>query len=146
MRVDYRVLIFCCCAVIVALLVVGGVSDGVVRHIVQTSPLWIAIALAVRHSRWCKWAALPCFVFWLLLMIVIWLFLLGWARLVSGTFSPVEIAMTLIVGLFSSIGIIAALRIKSGVPARAAAGVVVLVAALQVMALRVSLLPQIAHR
>jgi hypothetical protein len=32
-----------CLAVIAALLIVGAVSSGVIRHIVQTSPLWIAI-------------------------------------------------------------------------------------------------------
>jgi hypothetical protein len=50
------------------------------------------IALGIRRSGWIKWAALPCFFFWLMLMILIWLFLLGWARIVSGTFSPTEIA------------------------------------------------------
>src|SRR6266851_2465779 len=55
----------CCVAIIAALLVVGAVSSGVIRHIVQTSPLWIAIVLGVRRSGWSKWAALPCLVFWL---------------------------------------------------------------------------------
>jgi hypothetical protein len=113
---------------------------------VQTSPLWIAIVLGMRRSLWSKWAALPCFAFWLLLMIAIWLFLLGWARIVSGNFSPTEIAMTVIVGVASVVGILIALRIRSGVRAWAATATVLLVAVLQVTAFRISLLPAIAHR
>ena len=82
-------------SIIAALLVVGAVSHGIIRHIVQTSSLWIAIFLGIRRSGWSKWA---CFFFWLLLMTAMWLFLLGWARIVSGTFSTTETAMTLIVG------------------------------------------------
>jgi hypothetical protein len=93
-----------------------------------------------------KWAALPCFVFWLLVMGAIWLYLLGWAQIVSGTFSPTEIAMTLIVGLASMVGIVKALTVRSGVGAWSATSVVLLVAVLQVTAFRLSLLPAIAHR
>jgi hypothetical protein len=143
---DFRILTVCCVSIIAALLLVGAVSHGVIRHIVQTSPLWIAIILSVRGSGWSKWAALPCFFFWLLLMAAIWLFLLGWARIVSGTFSSTEIAMTLIVGLASIMGIVRALGMRSGIRAGWATGTVVLVGMLQVMALRLSFLPAIAHR
>jgi hypothetical protein len=143
---DYRVLTVCCVVVVAALLVVGAVSHGIIRHIVQTSPLWIAIVLSIRHSAWAKWAALPCFVFWLLLMTAIWFYLLGWARIVSGTFSSTEIAMTVTVGIASILGIARAVRMPSGVSARGATVILLLVAALQIGALRVSLLPQIAHR
>ncbi len=143
---DFRVLTGCSFAIIAALLVVGAASHGLIRHIVQTSPLWIAIVLSIRRSGWSKWAALPCFVFWLLLMIAIWLFLLGWARIVSGAFSPIEIAMTIIVGLASLLGIVRALSMRSAVRAWPAVAAVFLVTALQLIALRLSLLPAIAHR
>jgi hypothetical protein len=143
---DFRLLIFCCVAILAALLVVGAVSHGVIRHIVQTSPLWVAIFLGARCSPASKWAALPCLVFWLVLMSAIWLYLLGWARIVTGNFSPTEIAMTLIVGMTSLAGIVAGFTMISGVLGLRAAIIVVLVGALQVAALRVSLLPAIAHR
>jgi hypothetical protein len=146
MERNFRILVACCVSIIAVLLVVGAVSHGVLRHIVQTSPLWIAIVLGIRRSSWIKWAALPCFVFWLILMILIWLFLLGWARIVSGTFSSTEIAMTLIVGLASVLGIVRALRLRTGVGAWSAIATVLLVAVLQVTAFRLSLLPAIAHR
>jgi hypothetical protein len=143
---DFRLLVFCSVAVIAALLVVGAVSHGVIRHIVQTSPLWIAIVLGARRSPWSKWAALPCFVFWLMLMTAIWLFVLGWARIVTGTFSPTEIAMTLIVGIASLAGIVAGFTMRSEVLGLRAAAIAAVVGALQVAAFRVSLLPAIAHR
>jgi hypothetical protein len=143
---DFRILVACCLSIIAALLVVGAVSHGVLRHIVQTSPLWIAIVLGIRRSGWIKWAALPCFVFWLILMILIWLFLLGWAGIISGTFSSTEIAMTLIVGLASVVGIVKALSLRAGVGAWSAIATVLLVAVLQLTAFRLSLLPAIAHR
>jgi hypothetical protein len=146
MKTGEGVLIWCCVAIFVALQVVGLVSHETIRHIVQTAPLWIAIVLATRHSGLAKWAALPCFVFWLMVMIAIWLFLLGWARIVSGTFSPIEIAMTIVVGLASLVGIVGGLRLKSVTSAWAAIGLMMLITALQLGAFRLSLVPQIAHR
>lgn len=146
MKDNFRALTVCSLAIIIALLVVGAVSHGVLRHVVQTSPLWIAIGLGVRRSAWSKWAALPCFIFWLLLMTAIWLFLLGWARVVSGTFSPTEVAMTLVVGAASVYGIVRAFAMRTQVGPGPAALAAVLAGLLQVAALRVSLLPAIAHR
>ena len=146
MKTDPRILSIYGIAIIAALLIVGAVSHGVLRHIVQTSPIWICILLGRRRSGYAKWAALPCFVFWFLLMTAIWLFLLGWAHIVSGTFSPTEIAMTLIVGAASFAGIVSALRMRRGVGALPATVTVSIVAILQLLALRMSLLPAIAHR
>lgn len=146
MERDSRILTGCCLAMIAALLVVGVVSHGVLRHIVQTSPLWIAVVLGIRRSASTKWAALPCFVFWLLLMIAIWLYLLGWARFLSGTFSPTEIAMTLVVGLAAIAGIVKTVGMSSSVRAWPATVTVLFVALFQVSVVRLSFLPQIAHR
>jgi hypothetical protein len=136
----------CSLAIMAALLVVGAVSHGVIRHIVQTAPLWIAIVLGTRRSDLSKWAALPSFVFWLLLMIAIWLFLLGWARIVSGTFTITEIAMTIVVGAASTLGIMAGLRMRTATRLAVAAATVLGVTLLNLIAFRVSLLPAIAHR
>jgi hypothetical protein len=146
MERDFRTLIGCGLLIIAAMLVVGAVSHGVIRHIVQTCPLWIGIAFSFRRSGLSTWAVLPCYVFWLLLMIAIWLFLLGWAHIVSGTFSPTEIAMTVVVGLAAIVGIVNAVSIRSGVRAWLAAAMVLLVAMLQLAAFRLSLLAEIAHR
>jgi hypothetical protein len=132
--------------IMVALLVVGAVSHQITRHVVQTAPLWIAIILGVRCSELAKWAALPSFVFWLLLMGAIWLFLLGWARIFSGTFTATEIAMTIVVGGGSILGLVAGLRMKTATRITPAAMLVFGVIVLDLIALRVSLLPAIANR
>src|SRR5207302_4056241 len=86
---------FCCFVVILALVVgVGLASNLVVRHIVQTLPLWFGVAFGFRRAQATGWIALPFFLFWLVLMVIIWLYLLGIARIINGHFSAVEIAMT----------------------------------------------------
>jgi hypothetical protein len=79
-------------------------------------------------------------------MVAIWLFLLGWAHIVAGTFSLTEIAMTVIVGLASIVGIVRAMGMRGGVRASWATATVLLVAVLQMAAVRLSLLPAIARR
>jgi hypothetical protein len=134
-----------CLVIFAALAVVGIVSNGVIRHLVQTAPLWPVVVLGLRRHDLARWCALPCFAFWLFIMGGIWLFLLGWAHLVSGTFSPTEIAMTLVVGGASLAGIVTALRGRGRTTPSAAAAAFVLFGALQVIAMRISTLPGISH-
>ncbi|HKV47929.1 MAG TPA: hypothetical protein VJN69_07535 [Candidatus Acidoferrales bacterium] len=141
------VIAFCCLAIILALVVGVGIPDKLVlRHIVQTLPLWPVIVLGFRRSNTVGWASLPLFLFWLLLMTLIWLYLLGVSHLINGHFSPLEIAMTLVVGAASLVGIGAFWRFKSGLSAVRAVILFVVFAAFQFSCLRVSLLPSIAHR
>src|SRR5437763_3126372 len=132
---------YCSLAILVALYVVGAVSNGSLRHEVQTLPLWFPIVLGFRQRDLAKWSALPCFIFWLVIMILIWLFLLGWARTVTGHFSPVEIAMTLVIGAASLVGIAVSLRWRTAVRPAVALGVAALFAVLQLSAYRLSLIP-----
>jgi hypothetical protein len=137
----------CCLAIILALVVGVGVPDGLVlRHLVQTLPLWVAVVLGFRRSTASGWVALPFFLFWLVLMTMIWLYVLGVAHVISGHFSPLEIAMTIVVGAASLAGIAAFARFKSGLSAWSAAGLFIALAAVQWVCFRLSLLPVIAHR
>ena len=135
-------------ATLIALYIVGAVSvpPGSLRHEVQTLPLWFPIVSGLQRKEVAKWAALPCQIFWLTIMILIWLFLLGWARIVSGQFSPTEIAMTLVVGVASFVGIGANVRWRTNVRPFTAVAVFVVFAILQVLAFRVSLIPYVARR
>jgi len=81
------------------------------------------------------------FLFWLVLMSLIWLYLLGIARVISGHFSPIEVAMTIIVGVASTVGIVVFARFKSYLSGGAALGVFILAAVVQWVCLRVSFLP-----
>jgi hypothetical protein len=44
------------------------------------------------------------FLFWLVLMVLIWMYLLGMADVLSGHFSPFAIGMTIVVGMRSRVG------------------------------------------
>ena len=130
---------------IAALYIVGIESHGILRHIVQTVPVWPSVVLALRGSEWSKWTALPCFLFWFSLMALIWLFLLGWAHIVSGNFTAIETALTLLVGFSSVVGTVVALRTKTHVRAIGASATFFGMLIIQILALRISLLPAIAH-
>ncbi len=135
-----------CCSllILVALYVVGAVSHGSLRHEVQTLPLWAPIVAGFNRREFARWCALPCFLFWLVIMVLIWLFLLGWAHVVSGHFSPIEIAMTLLIGLASASG--ATLSLARARWSLSGFALIVAFAVLQILAFRISLLPGIAHQ
>jgi hypothetical protein len=137
----------CCLAIIVALVGGVGLATGlVIRHVVQTAPLWIGLALGIRGSRAVGWFTAPIFAFWMVLMTLIWLYLAGWSTLISGHFSPFETAMTLVVGAACAIGLWLDVRSFTGVPPTTAAGLFVIAAAAQWLCFRLSMLPGIAHR
>jgi hypothetical protein len=135
---------WCSLLILVALYIVGAVSHGSLRHEVQTLPLWVSIVAGFNRREFARWCALPCFLFWVVCMVLIWLYLLGWAQIVSGHFSPTEIAMTLAIGLAGATGI--ALSLPRARWSFGGAALFVVFAALQVLAFRISLLPAIAHQ
>jgi hypothetical protein len=137
----------CSLALLAALILGVGIPNHMVlRHIVQTLPAWAVVILGIRRSRVVSWIGLPIFVFWLGLMSLIWLYLLGLSHLVSGNFTTWEISMTIAVGVMCIIGIGASLTFRSSLPTIGKAGLFVAVALLQFLCLRVSFLPAIAHR
>lgn len=107
MRKLHHVIGACAAVAIAALLVVGVVSGEIVRHIVQTVPLWPAAVLGLRGKPWAKWTALPVLFFWFAITILIWSFLLGISDLATGAYSPVEQAMAAIISVASIIGLVA---------------------------------------
>ena len=134
----------CCLAVLMALYVVGAVSHGSLRHEVQTLPLWVPIVAGLNRRDFARWCALPCLVFWLGIMVLIWPFLLGWSHVISGSFSPLEIAMTIVVGIASAIGF--ALSVWRARWSFLGCGLTVPFGVLQFLAFRISLLPGIANQ
>ena len=135
---------YCALIMLLALYVVGAVSNGVLRHIVQTLPLWFPIMLGLRQREIAKYASLPCFIIWLVLMTFIWLFLLGWAKVITGRFTPIEIILTLVIGGASIVGLIAAFRWRTSLSwAKVLCGAAIFTV-LQLAALRISFLPSIA--
>jgi hypothetical protein len=140
-----RVVAIWLAVVAAALLLVGVVSDTVLRHVVQIAPLGIALALPGRPG-WRVNAAAPLLAFWLLVMGAIWLFFLGLARIVSGTFTATEIVLTIVIGTASLLGLIAVRRCE---PVRGTGTRIVFVvtfALMQFAALALSTHPSIAGR
>jgi hypothetical protein len=130
--------------VILALLAVGVASGTVVRHVIQVLPAGLALVLVIRRAAWAHYAALPIFAFWLLIMLAIWLFLLGLARITSGRFSPAEIALTLVIGASCLAGLSQVFRTQPAASLWARSAWAVAFGALQVAALWASLQPALA--
>lgn len=135
MRNPAHVIGLCALACIAALIVIGGESHGVVRHVLQTLPLWAAVVLGLAGRPEAKWAGIPVFLFWFAGMVLVWLYLLGISRVAFGTYGQIEVAMTLIVGLASVSGLIACNFSKSRArPALLAAMLLVFAVQVGVMA------------
>ncbi|MES2604005.1 MAG: hypothetical protein V4603_03650 [Pseudomonadota bacterium] len=128
-------------AIAIFLLLVGLVSNTLKTHLVQIAPMLLALALYWRFPRLGVLAATPLYLFWLAVMAAIWLFLLGIARFVSGTFSPAEIVLTVLIALAALGGLAYGMKLIGGIPVGARAGVVIGFGALQCIALIVSYLP-----
>jgi len=79
-------------------------------------------------------------------MVLIWLFLLGVARIVSGTFTPTEIVLIVLIGLCSCAGLAAVARSQTAPSWRPGLPAFVVLAALQMGALWLSLQEPLAHR
>ena len=90
--------------------------------------------------------SVPCLLFWLTIMVFIWLFLLGWARIVTGRFFPTEVAMTFVVGLACVAGLVACLRWRTATRLPVTIATFAGMAALQFLAFRISLIPYIGSR
>lgn len=131
--------------VIVGLLLVGAVSHLPIRHVIQVTPAAIAAVFVARAGRAARYAALPIFLLWLLIMVAIWLFLLGLARVVTGHFTTAEIVLTVVIGLSSLWGIVVVLRRPRARPLPAIV-FFILFAALQWSGLWLSMRPQFARR
>jgi hypothetical protein len=129
-----------------ALIVVGFVSHTILRHVIQIAPLVVALGLLLRGSSTGVSAAAPLFAFWLLIMGAIWLFLLGIARIFSGTFTRAEVILTIVIGVASMLGLAATRRHGSTASWVGRASVVIAFALMQFAALWVSVQPYFATR
>ena len=89
-----------------ALIFVGIVSGTVLRHIVQIVPLMVALTLVVRRSAWGAYAAMPLFLCWLLIAILIWLFLLGLSRIANGHYTVAEVIATFVMAGAAIVGVV----------------------------------------
>ena len=140
-----RVISVCLLGVILALFVVGVVSATPIRHVIQITPLVLAFIVIAKRTVWSHFAALALFSFWIVIMCFIWLWLLGIAHIVSGHFSPTEIAMTVVIGVCCIVGIWASIRVKAVASLTAKMVAFLIFLSLQIFAMWISLLESFAH-
>ena len=109
-RRDAIFVAICLAGIAVALVLVGAVSHTIPRHLVQIVPLILGAGLVLGRNPSASYAAVGLCAFWAVLMGLIWLYLLGLSGVVSGTYSAVEIALTVVIAVFSVLGILRGTR------------------------------------
>ena len=135
----------CLAGVIFSLVIVGIVSGTFFRHIIQIVPVVLVFMLRIRGVKWSSSAALPIFFLWLVLIVLIWLFLAGIVGFMSGHFTPIEIAMTIIIGICCMTGINLSLHSRENVKPVMKIAIFILFLGLQVLAIRISFLKPLAY-
>jgi len=130
----------------VALMVVGVVSGTVLRHVVQIVPILLALIVVRRWPAIGAYAALPIFIFWILIVSLIWLFLMGLSRIANGHYTIAEVVSTVVMATCCVSGSVWA--VPAGRTATIASRVAAFggFAALQVAAMWISLTPSFASR
>jgi hypothetical protein len=141
-----RVVQGCLIGVAGALLVVGVVSGTLLRHVVQILPMIIALIVVQRRPGFGAYAALPIFILWVLIPVLIWLFLLGLSKIANGHYTIIEIVMTVVMAACSIVGVVKSIPLGRSASIGGRAAAFVLFAALQVGAMFISFLPSIANR
>ena len=136
----------CLVGLALALLVVGLISGTVLRHIIQVIPIVFAAALVRGRAALGASAALPIFLFWISIVSLIWLFLVGLSGVANGRYTPAEIALTVVMAACSITGGIAAVSAARSLSLAKRAAIFALFGVIQVLAMWVSMLRPIANR
>lgn len=105
-----RVVRICLAGVAILLLLVGIESGTIDRHLVQIIPVAAVIPLISGDDAHGRAAAIGVLFFWLITMVLIWLHILNIAHALSGTFTTLEIILTLLIAATSTLGIYKAAR------------------------------------
>jgi len=132
-------------ALALTLLGVGLAAHELERHAIQAAPAILFCLVGSRRPALLRWLLAPVFLFWLMIVVLIWLFLLHIARIASGTFSPVEIALTIVMGAASIFGLALFPRLRRPLPWLQALGVAGVALAIQIGAFAISTQPWVAH-
>jgi len=141
-----RVVLGCLIGLALALLLVGVVSGTVLRHVIQVVPIVVAAGVLVRRPAWGAYAALPIFLFWTFIAVMIWLFLLGLSRVANGHYTGIEVISTFLMAGFSALGAIRSIALGRPLFISGRVVTVAVFAVVQVAAMWVSFLRPIANR
>lgn len=141
-----RVVLGCLVGLAGALLLVGVVSGTVLRHVVQVMPIMVVLAVLRRRPDWGAYAALPIFLFWTFIVVLIWLFLLGLSRIANGHYTAIEVVSTFVMMALSVVGVVKCVQLGRPLRAVGRGSLFLMFAAMQVAAVWVSFLRPIANR
>lgn len=97
-------------AVAILLLVVGIESGTIARHIIQIIPIVTVVPVAFRDREHGLPPALAVLLFWFIVMVLIWLHLMNVTHILQGTFTTLEIIITLMIALMCLVGILKVFR------------------------------------
>jgi len=136
----------CLIGLSLALLLVGLVSGTVLRHLVQIIPIVVAVGLLMYRPEWGAYASLPIFLFWIFIVVLIWLFLLGLSSVANGRYTAIEVLSTFLMVAFAAVGITGAVRLGRPLRLLGRVSTVIFFAGVQVAAMWVSFLQPIANR
>lgn len=67
-----RVVAICLLGLAAALLAVGAVSTTMLRHCIQVAPIAVVMVVLTLRPRWGAYGALPIFVIWIVIVVLIW--------------------------------------------------------------------------
>ena len=129
-----------------ALLLVGLVSGTVLRHIIQIVPIIIVLTVVRQRPDWAAYAAIPIFLFWTLVVVLIWLFLLGLSGIASGRYTPIEVMSTFLMIACSIVGVVRCVQLGRPLSALGRTSAFVLFASIQFVVMWISFLGPIANR
>jgi len=121
----------------------GG--DGITVQRLATALVRAGHDVTVVHDAG-AYAALPIFVFWTLIVVLIWLFLLGVSRIANGHYTIAEIISTFVMAASCVFGAVRAVQIGRPSPIGWRIAMFIGFAALQLLAMWISFTPSIANR
>ncbi|HVC19060.1 MAG TPA: hypothetical protein VNE16_03210 [Vicinamibacterales bacterium] len=132
--------------VIVFVTLAGVLRGTAVCDLVQLVPALAALAAVQRRRPWAFYAAVPIFVFWLVIVTVTWLSWLGAVPVVLGRASAPATGLVTLAGLSALAGLGAGVRSRSAAGVLSRLGAFWAFALLQMAGLWMSLEPLIARR
>lgn len=136
----------CLIELALALVVVGVVSGTIIRHLVQITPIALALIMLRMRPAVGAYAALALFAFWTSISILIWMFLLGLSRIANGTYTPIEVASTIVMAVAGVTGAISCVNSGRALPVAGRVATFVAFGVLQVAVMMVSFSKGIANR
>ena len=96
-----------------SLFVVGIISDSVARHLLQIVPVILATTRVLGGSYAAAYVAAGTSLFWVIVMLLTWLDLLGISDAASGTYTTAEIALTFVIAAFAAFVVFRTMTLKS---------------------------------